>query len=139
MVIPSTLVLSQLKYSAFDISSYELVVVHCTSCDNEIWTEFVDGMSLKEFVRKAHSLIDEGKLSLREWSSTVKYIIWKLVSVLRWLHDVTHCFVETLSLSPFDYLSFDDLNGLESLNRVRGWGGRLSSRFGDGECNGQQC
>ena len=54
-------------------------------------TEFVDGISLKDFVERGHALIADGRLSIKDWAGTVKYLIWKLVSILRWLHDVCHC------------------------------------------------
>ena len=36
-------------------------------------------------------LITDGRLSIKDWTGSVKYLIWKLVSIIRWLHDVCHC------------------------------------------------
>ena len=54
-------------------------------------TEYVEGMNLKEFVQSAHGYIREGKLELKEYQKTVKYIMWQLIATLRFLHDVFHC------------------------------------------------
>jgi len=54
-------------------------------------TEWVQGMTLQDFIAAAHELMRRDRLSTKEWNKTIKYIMWKLMSILRWLHDVMHC------------------------------------------------
>ena len=54
-------------------------------------TEWIEGDNLLEFTRKAHELMDEGRLSRKDWSKTVKYILWQLTATIRWLHVVFRC------------------------------------------------
>ena len=54
-------------------------------------TSWVDGLNLSDFAHKAHALIEEGKMSHKDWFKTVKYIMWQLTATIRWLHDVYGC------------------------------------------------
>lgn len=51
-------------------------------------TEFVEGLSLEQFVRQAFALMAEGRLSRIDYQKTVKYLFWQLATTTRWLHDV---------------------------------------------------
>ena len=50
-----------------------------------------DDMNLKQFVKKAHQYINDGKLSLKEYQHFVKYLLWQLSAVIHWLHHDMHC------------------------------------------------
>jgi len=54
-------------------------------------TEYIDGMTLKEFVVQAHALIVAGKLSFAAVSAAVKGIMFQLVQTIKWLHGTYHC------------------------------------------------
>jgi len=54
-------------------------------------TEYIDGMTLKEFTVQAHALIAEGKLSFAALSVAVKSIMFQLVQTIKWLHGTYHC------------------------------------------------
>jgi len=114
-IIKEAVILKHLTVDNSPTGDYIVKFVDLFKTDTHFYlvTEFVDGMSLKEFVRKAHCLINQGKLHLKEWSSTIKYLVWKLVSVLRWLHDVTHCChldlaMENVMVSNVDFKSRAD-------------------------------
>lgn len=70
------------KYIDFfeDDTSYYLVM------------EYISGnINLKDFVYAAHKYIKKGKLKLKEYQKTIKYLIWQLSVTLRWLHDDINC------------------------------------------------
>ena len=53
--------------------------------------EYVEGLSLKEFIKKAHQYIFEGKLRLVTYQKVIKFIMWQLIATFQSLHDVYHC------------------------------------------------
>merc|ERR1719361_154587 len=54
-------------------------------------TEWIEGDNLLAFSQRAHELMEEGRLSRKDWNKTVKYILWQLTATIRWLHVVFRC------------------------------------------------
>lgn len=44
-----------------------------------------------EFIVKAHQLINERKLNVKEWRKFVKYMFYQMVVVVKWLHTEMNC------------------------------------------------
>ena len=44
-----------------------------------------------EFIVKAHKLIQEEKLAIKEWRKFVKYMFYQMVVVVTWLHSEMNC------------------------------------------------
>ena len=44
-----------------------------------------------EFIVKAHKLIQEEKLAIKEWRKFVKYMFYQMVVVVKWLHSEMKC------------------------------------------------
>lgn len=75
--------------------------------------EHIDGINLKQFIQKAHQLINKKKLSLKNWGKIVKYVMWQLITTVRWLHDVFHCChldlcLENVMLQNADFIEQPD-------------------------------
>jgi len=54
-------------------------------------TEFVDGCTLDQFVRKAFELMDAKRLSPELYRKCVKFIMWQMVTTISWLQSDFHC------------------------------------------------
>eukprot|EP01084_Bolivina_argentea_P051060 93927_1 len=59
-------------------------------------TEYIEnGITLKQFIKESHELIRKKKLLWKDYSKIVKYIMWQLISVIRYLHkDVLCCHLD---------------------------------------------
>jgi len=70
-------------------------------------------VSTKTFVDRAHVLMAEGLLRRKNYTKTVKYLLWQLLATLQWLHEAIGCChlklgVETVMLSDADFLAQPD-------------------------------
>ena len=72
------------KYIDFFESATDYYLVH----------EYIEGESnLLQFVQTAHSYIAAGRLDVKVYQKTIKYIMWQLCAVVHWLHNNMHCLV----------------------------------------------
>jgi len=62
-------------------------------------TEYIDGLTLEQFARKAWQLIESGKLDKAEYLDTAKLIMWQLTRTLQTLHSQHSCCHLDLCLS----------------------------------------
>jgi len=81
----------------FEDSSYYYLVM-----------EWVEGVTLRTFMATAQSYLAEGKMTRKEYTVTVKFIMWQLVATLRWMHDAHNCVHLDLSLSNVMLTAIDD-------------------------------
>jgi len=62
-------------------------------------TEYVEGITLREFMEQAVQYIGDGSLSRKKYICSVKSILWQLVSTLRWMHEAHRCVHLDLTMS----------------------------------------
>eukprot|EP00485_Elphidium_margaritaceum_P015193 CAMPEP_0202732268 /NCGR_PEP_ID=MMETSP1385-20130828/187561_1 /ASSEMBLY_ACC=CAM_ASM_000861 /TAXON_ID=933848 /ORGANISM="Elphidium margaritaceum" /LENGTH=853 /DNA_ID=CAMNT_0049398575 /DNA_START=59 /DNA_END=2618 /DNA_ORIENTATION=+ len=62
-------------------------------------TERAGDQSLQTLAETAHEHIANGRLKLKSWRKSVKYIFWQIATVLYWLHHDMHCCHLRLCLS----------------------------------------
>ena len=54
------------------------------------------GTDFFDFVTKCHQLINNGKLSLKEWRKHCKFMFAQMIQFIKWLHNEQHyCFIDT--------------------------------------------
>jgi len=54
-------------------------------------TSYGGNQNLLQFVNKAHTYLKEGRLSIKEWQKTVKYLFWQIIVILNYLHNDLQC------------------------------------------------
>jgi len=54
-------------------------------------TEYIDGITLREFADRAHALLRCDKLCHKTWLKTVKHIMWQMTAAVNYLHSVFGC------------------------------------------------
>ena len=74
-------------------------------------TEHVEGLTLQSFVEQAQSYLVDGTLSRSSYTMAVKYILWQLVTTIRWMQDVHRCVHLDLNLSNI-MLTTEDNNDI---------------------------
>eukprot|EP01084_Bolivina_argentea_P096427 173369_1 len=72
-----------------------------------------NAITLKEFVDLSFNLMNECKLTMEEYSKTIKEIMWQLVNTIRWLHGVVQSVhldicCDNIMLQNFEYTQSDD-------------------------------
>jgi len=71
----------------------------------------VDGMTLQKFVEHTRELIGDGSISQSSHAATVQFIMWQLVTTIRWMHEAQQCVHLDLNLSNV-MLTADDDRGI---------------------------
>ena len=108
-------------------------------------TEYVDGLTLKQFVRRAHAYIGAGQLSRSFYAKHIKLILWQLATLLDSLHSVYHCchldlVADNVMLKGLHFEALDDGVGIVGSVEIKlldfgvseVWRGGAS---GDFDCN----
>eukprot|EP01084_Bolivina_argentea_P193283 331633_1 len=60
-----------------------------------------------DFIVRAHKLITDGKLKVKEWRKFVKYLFYQMVIVVQFLHNQMHCCHLDISLENITVLNGD--------------------------------
>jgi len=77
-------------------------------------TEYIENaVNLTKFITKAHKLMADGQLSFKEYSETVKSIMFQIAVTMQWLHDDVHCchldlVLENVMLQNADFIKQSD-------------------------------
>ena len=100
-----------LKYLTIDNKSTEYITKYIDFFESEtdyyLVMEYVDGKTnLKDFIKKAHQYINDGKLSLKDYQKIIKYIFWQISAVLHWLHNDMHCMSFSLCIHTQNNIHF---------------------------------
>ena len=92
-IIKEAMILKHLTVDNTPPGNYVLNFIDFFESDTHYYlvTEYVDGINLKDFVFLCHEYIKNGKLTLKHYQKTVKYIMWQLAVTIRSLHDIYQC------------------------------------------------
>eukprot|EP01084_Bolivina_argentea_P082965 150207_1 len=93
-IIKEALILQYLTVDNKCVGNYIVTFKNFFQSDTDYYLviEYVESeMNLKQFVSIAHKYLKQGKLQLKEYQKTIKYLFWQLCVTLFWLHDSMQC------------------------------------------------
>eukprot|EP00484_Ammonia_sp_Unknown_P023902 CAMPEP_0197038082 /NCGR_PEP_ID=MMETSP1384-20130603/15112_1 /TAXON_ID=29189 /ORGANISM="Ammonia sp." /LENGTH=573 /DNA_ID=CAMNT_0042468475 /DNA_START=81 /DNA_END=1802 /DNA_ORIENTATION=- len=125
-----------LKYLTSEHKSTEYVIKYVDFFQSEndyyLVMEYIDGdCNLKQFMQKAHKLMEQHKLDLKQYHKIIKYVFWQIAAVLHWLHYDMHCAHLDLNL---ENVMLKNANFVENADGSITIDGAISARLGDFGC-----
>eukprot|EP01084_Bolivina_argentea_P119299 211537_1 len=97
-IVKEALILNLLTTKNNPIGDYivKYVDIFESETDYFLIMEYIPGSAnLKDFVHQSHKYIENGKLKMKNYQKTIKYLIWQLSVLLQWLHaDMSCCHLD---------------------------------------------
>ena len=90
-----------------------------TEKDYYLVMEYVNGITLRNYIKKCHQLIQSEKLNLKEYKKICKYMFWQIAANIHWLHhDMSCCHLDlnldNIMVENGNFIENDD--GLVTIN-----------------------
>ena len=93
-IIKEALILQILTIHNCPIGNYIIKYIDFFESDSNYYLvmEYIESeMNLKQFINKAHQYINNGKLSIKSYQTSIKYLLWQLFVTITWLHQSLRC------------------------------------------------
>ena len=98
-ILKEASIVKYLTVNHIPIGDYIVKFIDSFESDTDYYLvlEYVESeMNLRQFVDKAHGYIKDGKLPIKSYRISIKYLLWQLFVTITWLHQSMHCMSSAL-------------------------------------------